>query len=155
MSSLALTVLLAATALNGLIAGVSLGKSLVELPAGRRLGPTEFARFSRAADHGNGRILYPVLGVGGPALTILATLMTPLGSTGGGGPEIALEIAVVLSIAHLGATLGAAPRMLEVGRLGDDEPQLARAYRRFTEWHSLRTALQVAAFLACLAALRT
>lgn len=142
--------LLAATTLNGILAGVSVGKAVVELPAGRRLGPAEFARFSRAADHGNGLVLYPLLGVGGPALTIIADLVGHSAAALPEGALAALDIAVVLSVAHLGTTLMAAPRMLEVGRLGDDAPRLGTAYARFTRWHHLRTALQVATFLACL-----
>ena len=46
--------ILAAAVVTGLLAGVSLAKSIVQLPARHRMGIVEFAAFSRAADLGNG-----------------------------------------------------------------------------------------------------
>ncbi len=53
-----------AIVLTGLLAGISLDKALVQLPARRRMGVVAFAGFSRANDLGNGLVLYPLLGVG-------------------------------------------------------------------------------------------
>ena len=61
----------AATAVTGLLAGVSLHKSLVQLPARHRMDIIPFAAFSRANDLGNGLILYPLLGIGAAFLTLI------------------------------------------------------------------------------------
>lgn len=67
-----MTVVLAslATLVGGLLAGLSLDRSLVALPAWRRLDVEAWAVFSRHADLGRGLVLYPVLGVGGPLLSV-------------------------------------------------------------------------------------
>jgi hypothetical protein len=76
-----LILILAATVVTGLLAGASLDKSIVQLPARRRMGVVEFAAFSRAADLGNGLILYPILGIGAALFTILAALAAFLQKT--------------------------------------------------------------------------
>ena len=55
--------ILAATILTGLLAGASLDKAIVQLPARHRMGVIGFAAFSKANDLGNGLIFYPVLGI--------------------------------------------------------------------------------------------
>src|SRR5579863_2348381 len=62
---LVLGLLLAATMLNGAIGGVGLVRTLVDMPAWRRVGVLAWADFSRNADLGNGLFVYPLLGVGG------------------------------------------------------------------------------------------
>lgn len=54
---------------RGILAGLSLDKVIVQLPARRRIGITAYAR---AAYLGNGIAFYATAGVGGAALTIAA-----------------------------------------------------------------------------------
>lgn len=72
VSQMTFDLVLLSAAFNGLLAGFSLNKVVVELPTGRRIGAPLFSRFSRAADLTNGLILYPALGLTSPAL-VLAT----------------------------------------------------------------------------------
>lgn len=61
---------LVATILDGLIAGASLNRTIVELPAFRRIGAPAWATFSRNADLRTGRFWYPTLAIAGTILTI-------------------------------------------------------------------------------------
>src|SRR5881396_3245019 len=67
-SSLEWGLLVAATVLNGILAGGSLIKSVVELPARRIIGLPAMAAFHRAADLRTGFLIYPALGLGAPAV---------------------------------------------------------------------------------------
>src|SRR5207245_6626843 len=69
-STLEWSLLVAATLLNGILAGGSLIKSVVELPARRTMGLPAMAAYHRAADLRTGFLIYPALGLGAPALTI-------------------------------------------------------------------------------------
>src|SRR5437899_3946476 len=69
-STLEWSLVAAATIFNGILAGGSLIKSVVELPARRTIGLPAMAAYHRAADLRTGFWIYPVLGLGAPALTI-------------------------------------------------------------------------------------
>ena len=56
-----LILILAVTVVTGLLAGVSLDRAIVQMPARHRMGVVGFAAFSRAVDLGNGLIVYPIL----------------------------------------------------------------------------------------------
>jgi hypothetical protein len=130
--------MLAATAFTGLLAGASLDKSLVQLPARRRLGAIAFAAFSRANDLGNGLIFYPVLGVGAALLTIVAALVAVL--TGVPLTQAwPLYVAALLALLHTFTTTPAAPNMLILRQLTNhDETKSAAALDRFARWHNIR-----------------
>lgn len=152
-SESALILLLIATVGNGLLAGLSLNKSVVELPAGKRMGALDFSRFSREADLRNGLPYYAGLGVATPVLTVAAIVWT---IAGGAPSSMFLWLAVsagILSVGHLATAGGAAPNMLRVGKLGDDERALNEAYSRFRQWQTARAILQVAAFVVVVAML--
>ncbi len=66
---------IAATALDGLLAGASLDQSIKQLPARRRIGVIAYSVYSRAADMGTGILWYAILGVGAALLTIVAAIV--------------------------------------------------------------------------------
>ena len=137
----------AATALGGILAGGSLDRSAVQLPAWRRVGPVPWAAFSREADLGNGLIWYPLLGLGAPLLSIAAALAvrSDRAARSEAAPAYA---AAVLSVGHVLATTRAAPNMLGVRRLGDDADALRGALDRFERWQAVRASLQALTFAA-------
>jgi hypothetical protein len=150
-----MTILLATLAvlINGLLGGLSLDRSLVALPAWRRVGVRGWAVFSRHADLGNGLVLYPLLGIGGPLFSIATAVAYWRGPS---GPSAAVPVAalVLLSMGHVVSTARAAPIMASVGRLtDDDEAGLRDAFARFERWQTVRATLQVLAFGASLWAL--
>ena len=72
--SLALVLILAATATDGLLAGASMDQSIKQLPARHKIGPVAYSEYSRASDLGHGILWYGILGVGAAVLTIAAAV---------------------------------------------------------------------------------
>lgn len=65
-------VAVAALAADGLLAGLSLDKVIVQLPARRRIGVVAYAGYARSADLGNGVAFYALIGVSAAVLTVAA-----------------------------------------------------------------------------------
>jgi hypothetical protein len=138
--------ILAATIVTGLLAGASLDKAIVQLPARHRMGVLGFATFSRANDLGNGLIAYPVLGISAALLTILAVLVAFLQNTP--FPQVwPLYSAALLALLHSFTTSRAAPNMLSLRESTNDEAMLIETFNRFAKWHNLRAVLQVLNFI--------
>jgi hypothetical protein len=117
---------------------------LVQLPARHRLGPVAFAHYARAADLGNGRILYPLLGIGGPvaAWAALAVAVWSDASASSGPVTPPLVVSAVLAVLHLLTTARAAPTLIRVGRTEDRPELLGPLLDRFTWWSWPRGILQ-------------
>ena len=101
--NLTLILTVAATLVTGLLAGASLDKAVVQLPARRRMGVIAFAAFSRANDLGNGLILYPMIGIAAALLTIAAAAVAFIGGT----PSMQawpLYVSALLALLHSGTT---------------------------------------------------
>jgi hypothetical protein len=150
--NLVLFLLVVATAINGLLAGLNLDTALVKLPARRRIGVVAYATFARGNDLGNGLFVYPFLGIGAALLTVLATLFAFV-SHARMEVVLPLSFATLLSLLHIVATTRAAPIMLSLKNTPDDEALLAVKLDCFARWHALRTTLQVLAFFILLWAL--
>jgi hypothetical protein len=116
----------------------SLARTLVEMPAWRHLGPEAWAAFSRSADLGNGKIMYPVAGIGGTVLILTAATAFRL------SPRRPLSVAIPLYGAALMATCvmltttQAAPIMLSLRRIGNDPATLQQVFEGFYRWDSIR-----------------
>jgi hypothetical protein len=131
---------------SGLLAGLGLDRTIVALPAWRRVGVTYWAAFSRQADLGNGLVLYSLLGIGAPLLSIAAAVGIWLDPSA----SMALApatIAALLAIAHVISTARAAPEMARLRHLGDDDQaRLHDAFVRFERWQAIRATLQALTF---------
>jgi len=141
--------ILAATVVTGLLAGASLDKAIVQLPARHRMGVVGFAAFSRANDLGNGLIVYPLLGISAALLTIVAALVAFLQ----GAPAahtLPLYISALLAVLHSATTVRAAPNMLSLRQPTNDETILTETFNRFAKWHNLRAVLQLLNFVMLL-----
>ncbi len=153
MDPTSLGLLVAAVIFNGLLAGGSVEKSLVELPARHKMDLLSFVEFSRAADLGRGLRYYAVIGVAAPILTIAAAVAIALE---GMLPALVVDaayVAAILSIGHLLATAGAAPKMLTFRQEGISRERAETVYRAFERWQVVRAALQLATFITSLAVL--
>lgn len=140
-----LLLVIAATALDGLLAGASLDQSIKQLPARRRIGVIAYSAYSRAADMGTGFLWYPILGIGGALLTIIAAILAfaqaiPLSSA------LPLYLAAVVSLAHSFTTSRAAPTLLRQRRVANSEPELTAIFARFERWQTIRAVLQATTF---------
>jgi hypothetical protein len=143
----------AAAALGGVLAGGSLDRALVQLPAWRRVGSRLWATYSREADLRRGVVLYPIPGIGAPILVVAAALAYALNTGAPRSAAIPFAVAVALSVGHVIATSRAAPNMLRLRAVGDDQEAVDRSFSGFARWHALRAALQALAFAATLWAL--
>ncbi len=109
-----------ASAMNGLLAGLNVDTALVKLPARRRIGVVAYATFARGNDLGNGLLVYPFLGIGAALLPVLATVLAGA-SHSSMEVVVLLSLASVLSLLHTGASTRAAPVMLSLKDVPDDE----------------------------------
>jgi hypothetical protein len=150
--TLLLALIIAATALNGLLGGLSFDGALVKLPTRRRIGAVAYATFARGNDLGNGLWVYPPTAIGAALLTILATIVAYV-EHASAALLVPLSIATLTSIGHFLATSRAAPIMLRVGKTPDDEALLSPLLDCFARWHALRATLQVLTFFVLLWAL--
>src|SRR5260370_16259342 len=135
--NLVTSLLIIATAMNGLLSGLNVDTALVKLPARWRIGAVAYPTFARGNDLGNGLVVYPLLGVSAALLTVLATALayivrSPLEVL------LPLSIALLLSVLHSFATTRAAPVMLSIKDAPDDEALLASKLDRFAPWHPPR-----------------
>ncbi len=150
--NLVTSLMILATAINGLLSGLNVDTALVKLPARRRIGAVAYATFARGNDLGNGLVLYPLLGVGAALFTLLATALayaerSPMEVV------LLLSLASLLSLLHTFATTRAAPVMLSIKDAPDDEAILTAKLDRFARWHAVRATFQVLAFFVLLWAL--
>jgi len=136
---------IASAAATGLLAGGNLDRLSVQLPAFKRIGAQAWADYSRNADlSANGLALYPLEGIAAAALTIATAATTRKKSA---------SIAAAFATIGLTLTIKAAPNILRLRNLSDDEVELRRAYDGFRFWSTIRGAFQIAAFFASLASL--
>jgi len=149
-----LAVLVIAAALaTGLIAGASLDRSVVQLPARHKIGVPAYSAYSVAHElEGVGLIGYPVLGVGSALLTIAAALLAA--ATGisllNGSP---IYLAAIAALMHSVVTARAAPLNFRQRSAHRDEAELARIIDSFEKWHAARAVLQLASFVGTVVAL--
>jgi hypothetical protein len=147
--SLLLTVIVVATALNGLLAGYSVDGALVKLPTRRRIGAVAYAAFARGNDLGNGLWVYPSTAISAALLTIAATI-TAYVTSASVALLAPLSLATLTSIGHFLATSQAAPTMLRVSKTPDDAVLLSPLLDRFARWHAVRATLQALTFFVLL-----
>ena len=150
--TLLLFLVVAATALNGLLGGLSFEIALVKLPTRRRIGAVAYATFARGSDLGNGIWVYPSTAIGAALLTVVATIVAYVERQ----PTtllVPLSLAALTSMGHFVVTARAAPIMLRVSKTPDNDALLAPLLDRFARWHALRATLQVLTFLLLLWAL--
>lgn len=136
-----------ATLFGGILAGATLDRGLVGMPALYQLGPKAWADYSRHADLSiRGAAFYPTLAFGNTVLSIAAAVAAP--------KNRAAKAAAVLATCGLLLTLKAGPNMLRLRKLDDaDEAGIREAMNGFAFWSAFRGACQIAAFAANVASL--
>ncbi len=133
---------------HGMLAS-GLNRTLVDMPAWQRVGAPAWAEFSCRADMGTaGLILYPLEGIGGAVLSILAAIVfhrrrrsMPREAT------IPIDAAALLSLGGMLATTQAAPALLGT-RHHSDPAALRQALNGFAFWGGVRAVFQSLAFCA-------
>lgn len=118
--------------------GANLGRTLVEMPAWRQLGAETWAAFSRISDLGNGRIIYPIEGIGGMLFILAAAIAFRLSPRRPLSVAIPIYGAALMAVCVLLITTQAAPIMLSIRRVGNDPAALQQAFEGFNRWDSIR-----------------
>ncbi|MDP9052302.1 MAG: hypothetical protein M3O31_16515 [Acidobacteriota bacterium] len=143
-----------AALLIGLLSGGNFDRSTVAMPAWEMLGPAAWADFSRQADLGNGRAVYPILAFAGTLACCGASLVFLLAGRSqrkSGPPILGSAIAMVASIP---ASLKAAPYMLSLADTPDNDLHALRtAFSGFEFWGRWQGILHICAFLLALIAI--
>lgn len=146
-------VLTAAALVNGVIAGASLDRSVVQLPSRRKIGVTAYSAYSVAHElQGVGLTWYPVLGIGSALLTIAAAAVAA--ATGISLPTGSpIYLAAIAAVMHSVATARAAPLNFRQRSAQGDGAELTRIIDSFEKWHAARAVLQLASFAGTVVAL--
>jgi hypothetical protein len=150
--NLVLILIILATIATGILAGASLDKAIVQLPARHRIGIIGFTTFSRANDLGNGIIVYPVIGIAAALLNILAAIAALFLGTSI-HQAWPLYISAILALLHSFTTTQAAPNMLSIRQLTINEVTLSNTFNRFAAWHNIRAVVQLLNFIMLIFAL--
>jgi hypothetical protein len=133
--------LLAATAFEGLRAGIGLLRAVLDLPARAALGTLAYAEYFRATDlTTRGVVFYAVYGFGGLLLT---------GGTWFATRKRAAAVAALASLLILLLTTQAAPIAWQV-KAATDPAVLDGLFDRFTAWTLARVACTFISFGALL-----
>src|SRR5262245_23538404 len=130
MPATAADLLVAATGLSGLLAGASVDRYLVQVPAWRHLDVMTWAEHSRHADMGNGRFWYPVLASGATGLSVGVAMAVRRGVLVADGLVLPVYLGALLSFLGLGMTLLAAPNLLRL-REPKDRATTEASFRAF------------------------
>jgi hypothetical protein len=140
-------ILMFATFIHGLGAGLCFDVALVKLPTRHRIGIIPYANFARGNDLGNGIIVYPIIGVSGLLIIFATTILAYVQ----GQPSSILYPLYASTLATILASFGtakAAPIMLSLKNTSNDEQLLKVKLNRFARWHNFRTIFQIIAFIA-------
>ncbi|HEY7833720.1 MAG TPA: hypothetical protein VIG30_09140 [Ktedonobacterales bacterium] len=149
---LLLALVIAAAAVNGILAGASLDQSIKQLPVRKRIGLVAFSAYARAADLGPGVAWYAVIGIGAALFSLAAAVVSLVRATPT-AQTLPLVLAGITSLVHSFATSQAAPTYLSQRTVPDDETALARIYVRFVRWQTVRAVFQPLTFALTLWAL--
>jgi hypothetical protein len=136
-----------ATFADGLLAGMDVDRWLVGMPAWHAVGVVGWANYSRSADLGNGLFLYPALAIGGTLLSLGAAISFARQPRRERFAAVAIYTAAALAFAGLLMTFKAAPFMLSLQHIeNEDTAALQRAFNGFELWGGIRAILQTLAF---------
>lgn len=155
-ASLTKSLLVGATLLGGLLAGMATNKVLVEMPAWAEVGVIPWANFTRAEDTGLGLILFPVIGGSALLLTVAAAAAFHFDRTAPLSGAVPVYAAVVLAVAALIVTVGLlAPPRLSLKQAGTDIAELQQIFASVDRWWKVKALLHVLTFGSNLWALMT
>lgn len=121
---------------------------VVNVPAWRHLDIHAWAEFSKHADLGNGLFLYPVEAIGSFIFLGIAIFKNRFKDI-----SLSLRSATLLSLIGLIFTFFAAPVMLGLKTIGDDQAVLQDAFDKFHYRGLFRAIAQTLSFFAAVIAL--
>ncbi|HYT55209.1 MAG TPA: hypothetical protein VEQ38_10890 [Verrucomicrobiae bacterium] len=148
-ASLTRTLVIGATILGGLLAGMTVDKSVVQLPSWQQIGPVTWAEFTRLADLGRGLIFYPTQGIGALLCSVVAAVAFSISRASPRGAAIPIYGAAALAVAALIVTRYIiAPDVLSLSSIGENAAALQKVFDRVQAWWVLKASLHALTFCA-------
>jgi hypothetical protein len=133
------SLVLAATALSGVVAGTTLDTRIAQLSAWHRVGAEPWAVHTREVLRYS-PLWYAPLGIGTALVNIATAVAVHRDSKVSRSAALPSKAVALLAIGHLLVSAKATPYMLRV-RETDDPDTLQEALEGFTRWHQVRTGL--------------
>lgn len=150
-SALTRGLVFASTVFGGVLLGTVVQRVVVDTPAWQQLGVQAWADYSRHADLGAGVIAYPIEANGWMILALAAAAIHRFDHRASRAASLPIYLTAGLTIGILAITVKAAPIMLGLGQLGDDQTALQHAFDQFAFWGlQVRGAFIALAFLTSL-----
>ena len=134
---------------TGLLAGANVDRYVVQLPSWHSVSILNWATYSRHADLGNGLFLYPLEAIGSFLLLFTALVIILFHKSLFKQVALPAHLAVIFAAIGLIFTFFAAPVMLSIRTIGNNEILLQNAFDKFQFWGLLRAIAQLLSFLAC------
>ncbi len=133
---------------TGILAGTNIDRYVVQVPAWRHVSIVSWGAYSRYADLGNGLFLYPFEAIGSFLLLLAVSFIVLKDKIR--YKYVALPALLATGFAALGLilTIFAAPVMLNIPTLGDNEILLQQAFDKFHFWGLFRAIAQLLSFFA-------
>ena len=149
MSRWIIGLVMAATIIIGLLTGGNFDRAFVAIPAWHEVGSVGWADFSRHADLGNGLFVYPVMAIGGTAISVIAAVLFMLRGRSPRAAAVPIFLAAAFAVVSLPFSLKATPYMLSLRHITDsDLGALGRAFSGYEFWGHLQGIFHLASFMA-------
>jgi hypothetical protein len=146
-------ILVFACVLSGLLAGATIDRFVIGYPAWPYAGIVAWANYSRHADLGIGKFVYPVEAIVSLLLFIAASYIISSHKASLKQYAIPVYSAAILVAVGLFLTFFAGPYMLSIRNMPDNQALLQNAFEHFYFWSFFRGAAQVLSFFCCVWAL--
>jgi hypothetical protein len=139
--------LVGATLLGGLLAGMAVNKVLIQIPAWEEPGVIPWANFTRATNLGLGLILFPVIGGSALLLTVAAAVAFRFDRARPRSGIVPVYAAVVLAIAAFIVTVCLlAPPRLSLKPAASSAADLQLIFASVTRWWGVKALLHLLTF---------
>ncbi len=139
---------------GGLLAGVTVNRALVQLPAWRRIGVVAWADFTRAENTGIGTIFYPALGLAALLLTIGMAVAYRFDRDKRGARSLPIYASAVLAITWALVTrVVLVPAMFALKTARGNAVELQQIFLRVARGSAVNDVLHVVTFILSLWAL--
>jgi hypothetical protein len=139
----------ASCVLTGLMAGGSVDRYIVQVPAWRHMDVLTWADYSRFAEFGNGLYLYPFEVLGSFILLFTTTTVVLMDKSRFRHIAWSVHLAAIFSTIGLVFTFFSFPIMLGIQTMGNNRAEMQAAFEKFHFWGLLRAVAQVLSFIAC------
>jgi len=136
-----------AVILGGIVAGFSLNRLLVDLPAWAILGPEQWARFTRNADLGKGLVVYPAIGLAALVCSLGAAVLAHFDSSPKSAALPLYLAGVTAVIAFVVTRFLLAPEILNLRSDSPDFTHLQNAFVLTRHWWHLKAGLHTITFV--------